>query len=141
MTGQNNKLPLFCSRMLEPGSIQTDAWGAWEMYAFPPIPLLPKVLGKIRMDKALTILIAHMWPRQLWYPQLLFLACECPRVLPLIPKMLSQVLADQGTLYHSGTTTLRLVAWKLSWDSSKTRDCHVELLTSCSQPGSLPHGR
>ena len=143
-SNQNAKLPLFCTRTPEPGSIRTDAlqlhWGGWETYAFPPIPLIPKVLTKIRTDRASTILIAPMWPRRLWYPQLLSLSCECPRVLPLFPKLLSQVIMDQGKLLHPDTTTLRLVAWKLSGDSSKSKGFRTRLSQSCWQPDDPQHG-
>lgn len=38
------------------------------MYAFPPIPLIHRVLRKIRDKKTRIIMIAPAWPRQTWYP-------------------------------------------------------------------------
>jgi hypothetical protein len=122
--------------------MQMDAfqlnWGMYESYAFSPLPLLPKVLAKIIADKASMILVAPLWPRRLWFPQLLLLSCDIPRILPLIPKMLSQILIGQGTLLHPDTTTLKLVGWRLSGDRSKTTDFLSKLSTSCWQPEESP---
>ena len=140
-TSHNAKLPLFCSRIAEPGALTMDAfslsWEQWETYAFPPIPLIPRVLTKLQTDKASMILVAPMWPRRPWFPQLLLLSCDVPRILPLSPHLLSQTL-QAGVLYHQNTTTLRLVAWRLSGDSSKTKAFRSRLSTSCSHPEGRP---
>ena len=41
------------------------------VYAFPPFPLIPRVLQKIVMDKAKGILIIPNWTRQTWYKHVL----------------------------------------------------------------------
>ena len=58
--------------------------GLMNCYAFPPFSLLPRVLAKIRYDKALVLLIAPVWPTQSWYPLLLQLSTVQPILLPLL---------------------------------------------------------
>lgn len=53
------------------------------LYAFSPIPLLPRVLRKIRNDKAQVILVASDWARSVWYLKLLGLRICPPTRLPL----------------------------------------------------------
>ncbi|KAM7166314.1 uncharacterized protein RBU57_007209 [Macrochelys suwanniensis] len=78
----NHKCPLFCSRAgLAPESLG-DAfliqWNASLMYAFPKIPLIPRVIRKIRLDRAYIILIAPTWPRQTWFPYPYLSGGLCP---------------------------------------------------------------
>ena len=52
-TSKNNKLPLFCSRVPQGGSLVEAFslnWGSWETYAFPLLPLIPRVLSKVRLE-------------------------------------------------------------------------------------------
>ena len=69
------KTAKFISWHPQPGAVAVDAfslsWGNMNCYAFPPLSLLPRVLAKIRHDKAVVLLIAPMWPTQSWYPLLL----------------------------------------------------------------------
>lgn len=48
-------------------------------YAFTPIPLIHKILIKLKRDKAQVILVAPAWLRQLWFRILLDLSVACPR--------------------------------------------------------------
>lgn len=47
------------------------AWYGIFAYDFPPIPLLPKVLRKMKAEPCQILLIAPAWPRQHWYTELL----------------------------------------------------------------------
>ena len=52
-------------------SFQVD-WGSFEsVYIFPPIPLIPKIIQKIIMERARGILIVPNWDSQFWYRHLL----------------------------------------------------------------------
>jgi hypothetical protein len=114
-SSQNTKLPNFCALYYHPQAMNTDAlsmsWRNLYVYAFPPFPLLPKVLQKVQEDQAMMILIAPNWPRREWYPCLLELMIDYPWQLPIIPNLISQ---DQGRHIHPNLSTLQLVAWKLS---------------------------
>ena len=41
------------------------------LYAFPPTVLIPRVLEKLRREKAVVLLIAPRWPKQAWQADLL----------------------------------------------------------------------
>ncbi|XP_029770325.1 glypican-1-like, partial [Terrapene carolina triunguis] len=60
----------FCSRVGEGDGAMTDAfllnWSGPLMYAFPPFPLIGRVLQKVKSDGARIILIAPDWARQHW---------------------------------------------------------------------------
>ncbi|XP_024071350.2 uncharacterized protein LOC112117576 [Terrapene carolina triunguis] len=81
-TRWNQRCPQFCSR----GGVGKDtildaflmSWSGQLLYAFPPLPLIPKVLEKVKVDKARVILIAPAWPRQHWYGPLLRLLVAPP---------------------------------------------------------------
>ncbi|XP_078497067.1 uncharacterized protein LOC144753171 [Lissotriton helveticus] len=89
-------------------------WSCGLLYAFPPIPLLPRVLKKIKRDRAQVILVAPDWVRRYWYPELLSMSVDPPVRLPLQEDLLSQ---QQGTVLHPNLSSLHLHAWRLSGDS------------------------
>ena len=98
----------------QPGAVAVDAfslsWGNMNCYAFPPFSLLPRVLAKIRHDKAVVLLIAPVWPTQSWYPLLLQLSTVQPILLPRLDSILSPPHnPDQHPLRHK----LDLAAWTL----------------------------
>ena len=70
----NAKTAKFISWHPQPGALAIDvfslSWANMNCYAFPPFSLLPRVLPKIRLDKAVVLLIAPVWPTQSWYPLL-----------------------------------------------------------------------
>ncbi|XP_054834143.1 BTB/POZ domain-containing protein 9 isoform X1 [Eublepharis macularius] len=108
-TLDNRKAHRYCSRGgLGPGS-DGDAfqveWSGPLCYAFPPFPLLARVLSKIQGEGATVILIAPFWPRQPWFHTLLRLQSQSIR-LPLVPDLLSW----HGVLHHD-IQRLKLTAW------------------------------
>ncbi|KAA6364142.1 MAG: hypothetical protein EZS28_040332, partial [Streblomastix strix] len=70
----NNLLPRFMSRIREHGEIAIDALNqTWKMellWIHPPIPFLPAVLKKIREEQIEAMIIAPLWPGQIWYTEL-----------------------------------------------------------------------
>jgi hypothetical protein len=116
---QNAKLNRFCALRFHPQAENTDAlsmsWRSLYAYAFPPFPILARVLQKIQQDQATMILIAPNWPRREWFPFLLELLIEYPRQLPNIPNLITQ---NQGSQIHPNLSTLHLVAWKVSGNVS-----------------------
>ena len=51
-------------------------------YLFPPVPLLPKVIRKIKDLGIRAILVCPQWPTALWWGLLLDLVVEPPMMLP-----------------------------------------------------------
>ncbi|XP_075796040.1 uncharacterized protein LOC142831042 [Pelodiscus sinensis] len=78
-------------------------WSQQLLYAFPPIPLIPKVLEKVAINGARVILVAPFWPRQTWFPYLFRMSPHPPYHLPSRPDLLTQ---DHGQLLHHSWITL-----------------------------------
>ena len=82
-------------------------------YAFPPAPILPRVLTKIKDSGNTVLLIAPAWPRQSWYPDLLQLSVDLPLELPADPDLLSQEAAGMRWT-HQNPALYSYHAWVLS---------------------------
>ena len=85
-TRLNHKLPKYFSRFKDPFSSLMNAFSvSWtvNVYLFPPIPLISKVLNKILHDDVNNaLLICPYWPSQPWFPSLLALLIDYPIFLP-----------------------------------------------------------
>jgi hypothetical protein len=118
----NKHCPVFVSWRSEPEAYHVDAlsldWRGMYAYAFPPIPILPKVVQKVLRDRPELILITPCWPARPWFAQLLQLIVDDPRKLPLRLDLLSQ---DKGRLYHPNPAVWSPVAWRISSDSSRIK--------------------
>ena len=81
----NAQLPAFVSWIRQPLALTTNAFSlSWKKrlnYAFPPFSLIPRCLAKIRKEKASVVLVCPLWPSQAWFPLLLELASDIPRLL------------------------------------------------------------
>nr|XP_056702553.1 UPF0606 protein KIAA1549 homolog [Euleptes europaea] len=82
----NAKLPRFYTRYVHQSAEGTDAltspWPKGLMYAFPSLPIIPKVLRKVFQEKANIILIAPFWPRRPWFVTLQQLSVQEPWKIP-----------------------------------------------------------
>lgn len=62
----NAQLPQFCTKFQTPGAEGTNAlcclWPQGLIYAFPPTPLIPRVVRKVLEERAEVLLIAPYWP-------------------------------------------------------------------------------
>ena len=85
-------------------------------YAFPPISILPTVIGKVERDECKILLIAPFWPRQPWFPRLVRLLVGTPLVLPDRQDLLQQ---PQSLYRHPAPGDLHLTCWPLSSMHSK----------------------
>jgi hypothetical protein len=141
-SSQNTKLSNFCALRYHPQAQGTDAlsmsWRSLYAYAFPPFPILAKVLRKMRDEQATLILIAPNWPRREWYPFLLDLLIDYPIQLPLVPDLISQ---DQGRQIHPSVSTLQLVAWKVSGIVSLQMAFRDRQLTHALSPRQIAQGK
>jgi len=56
-------------------------WSQLRGYANPPWCLVGRVLSKVESDQAQVVLVAPVWRAQTWYPLLLRMLRDCPRLL------------------------------------------------------------
>ena len=114
-TEDNAKLPLFVSPYQDPTAWDTDAlslsWSGMWVYAFPPFALLPEVLQKVMTESCEMILVAPAWSGRSWFPLLLRLSSDHPRVLPCSARLLRQ--PGEG-VFMDDPSHLHLHAWRLS---------------------------
>ena len=110
----NYRLPCYVSPVPDPGAWAIDAlslsWEGLVAYAFPPIPLVQKVLSKVRRERPCLILIAPRWAAQPWFPELLALT-DCPP-LPLQVRD-GDLFQPRSGIPHGNPGFLQLHAWKL----------------------------
>ncbi|XP_014353257.1 uncharacterized protein LOC106706602 [Latimeria chalumnae] len=108
----NAKLPRYLTRFQDDSAVAIDAFSIlWDfplVYAFPPWPLIPATLEKVKTDGTSIILIAPDWPCRPWYSDLLNLAVAPPLYLPLRSDLLLQ-----GPVGHPNLASFRLLAWLL----------------------------
>lgn len=127
-TSQNFRLQVFVSPFPDPMAIATDAflfnWNQKELYAFPPMAIIRQVINKLQtsQDTYLT-LIAPFWPRKEWFPDLLRLSVDAPRLLPQRRDLLRQPHFHR---FHHDLQSLQLTAWRLSNVSSSMEAIPVE---------------
>ncbi|XP_045101307.1 uncharacterized protein LOC123498206 [Portunus trituberculatus] len=134
-TRLNFRLPNFISPFRDPMAVATDAflynWDHQNLYAFPPFPLIRKVLNKLRMARQTNvILIAPFWPQREWLPDLIQASVDTPRRLPQHIDLLGQPHVRK---FHQALPMLQLTAWKLSSESFVTEAIPPELRNSCQK--------
>ena len=107
-------LPVYVSPVLDPEAWGVDAlsipWNNLLAYAFPPFPILGKVVRKAREEGATMILIAPRWEAQSWFPDLLSLVHLDPVPLRLKGRALIQ---PRSGIPHGNPEILKLHAWFL----------------------------
>ena len=78
----NYQIKPYISWRPDPEAVHVDAftydWSNELFYAFPPFSIIPRVLQKIREDRATGILVVPNWPSQPWYPALRSLLIATP---------------------------------------------------------------
>ena len=85
------QLSRYISWHRDPQTVAQDAlFAPWDpvTYLFPPVPLLPKVIRKIKDQRIRVILVCPQWPTALWWGLLLDSMVEPPMVLPHFRKIL-----------------------------------------------------
>ena len=123
----------------DPHAVAIDAfnmqWQNIKGYAFPPFSVIPRLLQKIRRDKARMILILPIWPTQAWFSVALRVNVREPVILPRDCLTLPQDLQRK----HPLNRTLRLAAMTLSGTPSDAQDFLNTLPTSSYSHGALGH--
>ena len=139
-TSLNVKLPLYCSFVPDPQAVFEDAfrhpWDDLDVYAFPPIPLIGRVIARVRESSRLVMtLVAPLWPEKEWFADLLLLLTQPPLALPWWESLLRRLHCN---LFHQGVHALNLHAWRLSSVTSGSRAFREGLLESCQGVSHLP---
>ena len=82
----NYKLPIYFSWNHDPLSSMVNAFSVFwpnNIYIFPPLPLINKVISKFISDSVNEgLLITPFWPSSSWYSSLLHLLIDSPFLLP-----------------------------------------------------------
>ena len=132
----NRQLKIFVSWFPQPEAVATDAftlnWKYIQSYAFPPFNLIPQCLSKLIRDQATTVLITPLWPTQPWFPILLELAVDVPRMFYPDPDLLTSPLGECHQL--TANLSVRLIAWRLSGVVSIAKAFRQKLRSSSFQP-------
>ena len=68
-------------------------------YLFPPVPLIPKILNKVREERIEAILICPMWPTAMWWLLVQNLLLVPPLPLPPFKEILTQVSGGKITVF------------------------------------------
>ncbi|XP_070207329.1 uncharacterized protein [Littorina saxatilis] len=111
----SKRLSIFVSPFPDPEAWQTDAlafpWTGLQAYAFPPFQLLSRVLRKAEMEGPDLLLVAPLWPSQVWFPDLLRLAHGPP-----VPLFLTkgELVQPHTGIPHEDPSSLNLHVWRLS---------------------------
>ena len=121
----------------DPQSLAVDVFQQnWQTrgltYAFPPFSLIGKVVRKVRMEKATSILITPHWPAQSWYNQILEICIRNPLLLTSQEDLL---LNPQGEIHPLvENKTLNLMAWTISGKDYLQKAYQQKLQTLSSKP-------
>ena len=127
-SGATNQIPVFCSRIPDPRALSNDAfrldWTDRVLWAFPPLPLVPRVLSKLSTQPArLLVLLAPLWSAQSWFPDVLRFLAMPPVLLPFRPDLLTQ----NGAPHRN--PRIQWVAWPLSGIPSRNAAFRQQLRT------------
>ena len=109
-------------------------WSKYKFYCFPPFSLISRCLRKVEMDMKEGILIAPIWPTQVWWPQMLRLLIRHPVALPRQKKLLK---LPNTTKIHPLHAKLVLMACYISGDPMKRgiSESACNLLMASWRPG------
>ena len=102
-----------------------------------PIRSYPTLLGKIKKEKADIVLVGPLWLSQPWFPLLLQMSIDLPRILSSHHLLLHSPMLEPHPLIRS--KKFLLVAWKLSGDVLKIKDFQKELSTFSWKVSVSPH--
>ena len=134
-TRLNRKLQKFCSWRPDPEASYIDAftlrWNTFDYcYIFPPFSLISRILQKIEMERSEALIIAPLWPTQIWWPRMMMLVVDHPVILS--EAVLTK--APEG-LRHPMASKMALIGARVSGQDWKPREYRRQLPNS-----SLDHG-
>ena len=103
----NSHCPIYFSKIKD--ALSQD-WPNRLLYAFPPVPLIPQVIRRVRDQRCRVLLVAPFWENQHWIADLSQMLTAAPWPVPLRRDLLSQ--AD-GTIWHPHPEKWSLHIWSL----------------------------
>lgn len=137
----NHKLANYVSFLPDPQAFGVDAftlkWCECDMYSFPPFSILHRVLHKVEEDQVeQMILVAPIWPTQVWFPVLLRLLCGPSYILPVVRQSLHHPTQRDK---HHPLSTMRLGVFPVSGQHSKGKVFRQTLPPSSQHLGDTGH--
>ena len=125
------QLPRFYSWRPDPEACATDAfnqdWSQMRGYANPPWCLIARCLSQVKRQVARVVIITPLWTSQPWYPMLLEMLEDCPRMLPKQDDLVI-LPTEQEFIMSQGVPAL--VAWPISGNPSHHEEFLQKLQTS-----------
>jgi hypothetical protein len=88
------------------------------LYAYPPYPIIGKMLRKVREEKLTLTAVLPVWPSHAWWPVAMELVVDWPLLLP--PSLPLLELSEEGVTTQM-TPKWRSVALQLSGDNCKRK--------------------
>ena len=110
---------------------------ALKFYAFPSFSILGRVLAKVQQDGATGMLVTPFWSTQPWFPQLLELLIDHPRLLQPMKDLLQ--LNGRLDMVHPLHSKLALLVTIISGHPSKVQAYQQRLQPSFVMPGKREH--
>lgn len=99
---------------------------------FSPFSILDRILQKIERDQAEAVLVAPLWPTQMWFPKLLTLIVEQFFILPAVTDIL--IMPTDPQRQHP-LRKMRLGCFRLSGKPLQSENYRKTLLKLSSLPG------
>ena len=126
----NAQLPIYCSWRADTTAWTVDAfsisWAGMYPYLFPLFALIPACLDKISREEVSAVLIAPVWPGQLWFPQLLRKLMRPPILLPHTQDIVSD---PEGQAHSEGSSANgRLACLRHSFHTEGLSDRVIEVI-------------
>ena len=130
----NKILPCYCARHPDPLAFAVNAfsiqWTSFNLlWINPPWVVLDQVLSKIQQDNAEALVLAPIWPTQVWYPRLLHMLIDLPLHLPSSGQILQRTVLHK---LHQAPLDTPMAVWRISGNTLKTKVFQQKLLTLSS---------
>jgi len=130
------QLPNFYSWRPDPEATATDAfnqdWAQTRGFANPPWCLIARCLSQIKRQMARVVMITPLWVSQPWYPMILEMLEDYPRILPARDDL---VILPPGQEFIMNQGVPELGAWPISGNPSNHEEFLQRLQHSSSHPG------
>ncbi|KAM8939450.1 LOW QUALITY PROTEIN: uncharacterized protein RCH25_053096 [Pelodytes ibericus] len=115
----NTQLPKFYSWRPDPEALASDAflqtWQSSRHYALPPFCLISRTLIHLHRSDASLVLVTPWWDSQPWFPTLLELSLDMPRLLPSWSASVSSLVGIRGPWFIPGVPCSTLALLEGAW--------------------------
>ena len=111
-------------------------WGDFYSFLFPPFSVISAAIQKVEEDLAEAVLVAPMFTTQAWFPRLLRMVTDYPRILPKSENLLVQ----PNTQELHPLKKMVLCVFRISGKSWKTEAFRQKLPVSLSHHGDPVRG-